>query len=111
MIKFISVEDVLPLRSSELREGKIAPKDMRFSTDSAEGTLHLGYFIKGELVSILTMHRQHYGQYKGEGYQMRGVATLEKFRGHRHQTVKFCHSLPAWAKGKLPMVQWPQKGA
>jgi ribosomal protein S18 acetylase RimI-like enzyme len=81
MIKFISVEDVLPLRSSELREGKIAPKDMRFSTDSAEGTLHLGYFIKGELVSILTMHRQHYGQYKGEGYQMRGVATLEKFRG------------------------------
>ncbi|MFD2145625.1 GNAT family N-acetyltransferase [Mucilaginibacter antarcticus] len=81
MIKFVSVEDVLALRSSELRSGKIAPKDMRYPTDNAEGSLHLGYFIKGQLVSILSMHRQHYGQYKGEGYQMRGVATIEQFRG------------------------------
>lgn len=81
MIKIISVEDVLPLRSSELRGGKIAPADMRYPTDKAAGTLHLGYFIKGQLVSILSMHRQHYAQYKGEGYQMRGVATIEKYRG------------------------------
>ncbi|MES2807855.1 MAG: GNAT family N-acetyltransferase [Bacteroidota bacterium] len=81
MIKFVSVEDVLPLRSSELRGGKIAPKDMRYPTDNADGALHLGYFIKGKLVSILSIHPQHYGQYKGEGYQMRGVATIEQYRG------------------------------
>jgi ribosomal protein S18 acetylase RimI-like enzyme len=81
MIKFISAQDVLPLRSSVLREGKITPNDMRYATDNAESTLHLGYFIKGELVSILSIHPQHYGQFKGEGYQMRGVATVEKYRG------------------------------
>jgi ribosomal protein S18 acetylase RimI-like enzyme len=81
MIKIISVEDVLPLRSSELREGKIAPQHMRYPTDKAEGSLHLGYFIKGQLVSILSIHRQQYGQYKGEGYQMRGVATIGQYRG------------------------------
>src|SRR5687768_17171632 len=81
MIKIISVEDVLPLRSGELRDGKIAPNNMRYPTDNAEGTLHLGYFIKGQLVSILSLHRQQYAQYEGEGYQMRGVATISQYRG------------------------------
>lgn len=81
MIKFVSVEDVLPLRNTVLREGKLTPNDMRYPTDNADDTLHLGYYIKGQLVSVLSIHRQQYGQYKGEGYQMRGVATVDKYRG------------------------------
>jgi len=81
MIRFISVNDVLPLRNTVLREGKLTPNDMRYPTDNAEGTLHLGYYIKGELVSILSLHLQPYGKFTGEGYQMRGVATIEKYRG------------------------------
>jgi GNAT superfamily N-acetyltransferase len=81
MIKFISVEETLPLRNSVLREGKLTPNQMRYPTDNADGSFHLGYYIKGELVSILSIHQQNYKQYIGEGYQMRGVATVEKFRG------------------------------
>jgi len=81
MIKFISVEETLPLRNSVLREGRLTPNEMRYATDSNDGSFHLGYYIKGELVSILSIHPQNYKQYTGEGYQMRGVATVEKYRG------------------------------
>ncbi|MES2429201.1 MAG: GNAT family N-acetyltransferase [Bacteroidota bacterium] len=81
MIKFISVEETLPLRNSVLREGKLTPNEMRYPTDNADSGFHLGYYIKGELVSILSIHPQNYKQFIGEGYQMRGVATVEKYRG------------------------------
>ncbi|MBC7398338.1 MAG: GNAT family N-acetyltransferase [Mucilaginibacter sp.] len=81
MIKFISVEDALPLRNTVLREGKLTPNEMRYPNDNAQGSFHLGYFIKGELVSILSFHLVGYKQFQGDGYQMRGVATIEKYRG------------------------------
>lgn len=81
MIKFIAVEDLLPLRNTVLRDGKLTPNECRFPTDKFEGNFHLGYFIKGELTSIASFHPQSYGQFKGEGYQIRGMATIEKYRG------------------------------
>ncbi len=81
MIKFISAEDTLQLRNTVLREGKLTPNEMRYPTDNAPGSFHLGYYIKGELVSIVSFHLQAYKQFKGDGYQMRGVGTAEKYRG------------------------------
>jgi GNAT superfamily N-acetyltransferase len=81
MIKFITVDEVLPLRNTVLREGKLTDNECRFPTDKAEGNFHLGYYIKGELVCIASFHPQPYGQFAGEGYQVRGMATAEKFRG------------------------------
>jgi GNAT superfamily N-acetyltransferase len=81
MIKFISVDDALPLRNTVLREGKLTPNEMRYPSDNAHGSFHLGYYIKGELVSIVSFHLQSYKQLSGEGYQMRGVGTIEKYRG------------------------------
>jgi GNAT superfamily N-acetyltransferase len=81
MIKFITVEELLPLRNTVIREGKLTPNECRFPTDNAEGNFHLGYYIKGALISIASFHPQKYGQFAGEGYQVRGMATADKFRG------------------------------
>lgn len=81
MIKFISVEELLPLRNTVLRDGKLTLNECRFPSDKSDGNFHLGYFIKGELASIASFHPQSYAQFKGEGYQIRGMATSEKYRG------------------------------
>jgi predicted GNAT family N-acyltransferase len=81
MIKFIEVKDTLPLRNTLLREGKLTLNECRFPTDNTEGNFHLGYYIKGKLVCIASFHPQNYGQFVGAGYQLRGMATVEKYRG------------------------------
>lgn len=81
MIKFIGVEDVLPIRKEVLRPGKLTPDDCRFPTDKLPGAFHLGLYLKGQLVSIASFHPQNYGTYTGEGFQLRGMATLEEYRG------------------------------
>lgn len=81
MIRFIRAEDTLPIRNEVLREGKLKPDECRFSGDEAEGAFHLGYYDQDKLVCIATFHLQNYGQFTGTGYQLRGMATLEAYRG------------------------------
>ena len=81
MIKFIQVEDLLPLRNTVLRQGKLMPDECRFPTDSVEGNFHLGYYIKGELVCIASFAPQKYGEFTGTGFQLRGMATAQNYQG------------------------------
>jgi GNAT superfamily N-acetyltransferase len=81
MIRFIPVEDTLAIRNEVLREGKFTLDECRFPTDKIEGAFHLGYFHKEQLVCIASFYPQQYGEYNGLGYQLRGMATLEKYRG------------------------------
>ncbi|MBL4676301.1 MAG: GNAT family N-acetyltransferase [Mucilaginibacter sp.] len=81
MIKFISADDVLPIRNMVLREGKLTLDECRFVNDDAEGTFHLGYFVGNELACIASFHPQEYEKFEGKAYQLRGMATLEKYRG------------------------------
>jgi len=81
MIRFIQVEELLPLRNVLLRGGKLTNDECRFPTDSLPGAFHLGYYIGQELVCIASFHPQSYGSYAGTGYQLRGMATIEKLRG------------------------------
>jgi GNAT superfamily N-acetyltransferase len=81
MIKFIPVEDTLPIRNNILREGKLTFDECRFPTDQLTGAFHLGYFEGEELACIASFHPQNYGQFTGTGYQLRGMATIEKYRG------------------------------
>ncbi|MDB5117921.1 MAG: family N-acetyltransferase [Mucilaginibacter sp.] len=91
MIKFIQVEDLLPLRNTVLREGKLTLDECRFPSDTIEGNFHLGYFIKGELVCIASFHPQGYGEFTGTAYQLRGMATTAHYRGQGigNQLVNF----------------------
>jgi predicted GNAT family N-acyltransferase len=81
MIKFINVGELLPLRNVLLREGKLTNDECRFPTDNLQGAFHLGYYIEEELVCIASLHPQSYGDFEGKGYQLRGMATVEKYRG------------------------------
>jgi GNAT superfamily N-acetyltransferase len=81
MIRFIPVEELLAIRNEVLREGRLTPDECRFAGDEFEGTFHLGYFDHDKLVSIASFHPKNYEGYQGTGYQLRGMATLESYRG------------------------------
>lgn len=91
MIRFIPVEDTLPIRNAILRGGKLTLDQCRFPGDEKEGAFHLGYFDGGKLVCIATYHPQDREGYAGKGYQLRGMATLEEYRGRGigNQVVNF----------------------
>ena len=81
MIKFIDLEALLPVRNVVLREGKLKPEQCIFPSDSLHGAFHLGYFKDDELACLASFHPQNYGEFTGVGYQLRGMATIEKYRG------------------------------
>jgi predicted GNAT family N-acyltransferase len=80
MIRFISTEDTLALRSAILREG-LAPELCLFDGDDDENTFHLGFFKNDDLICIGSFHYQGKEGYLGMGYQLRGMATKFDFHG------------------------------
>jgi len=81
MINFIEPEELLTVRSIVLREGKLELNECRFPTDTVPGAFHLGYYAAGQLASVVSLHPQSYKEFAGTGYQLRGMATLEQYRG------------------------------
>jgi len=81
MIKFIPAEAVTSVRNIVLREGKMPPGQPHWPTDDLEGAFHLGYFVGDELACVASFHPESYGEFTGTGYQLRGMATLETYRG------------------------------
>ena len=81
MIKFITADDVLPLRNEVLREGRLTPDECRFENDDAEGSFHLGYYAGDELACVASFHPKNYEGFEGKAYQLRGMATAETYRG------------------------------
>ena len=74
MVKFIRAEEVLPLRSLILRNGKPLAECV-FEGDTAYDTFHLGYINDSEIRSVATFMRNDFFPDEGEGYQLRGMAT------------------------------------
>ncbi|TFF40891.1 GNAT family N-acetyltransferase [Mucilaginibacter psychrotolerans] len=81
MIKFITADDVLPLRNVVLREGKLTLNECRFPNDNAEEAFHLGCYVGEELACVASFHPKGYEGYAGKAYQLRGMATAEQYRG------------------------------
>ncbi|WP_295648191.1 GNAT family N-acetyltransferase [uncultured Mucilaginibacter sp.] len=81
MIKFIPAEAVTSVRNIVLREGKMRPGQPHWPTDDLEGAFHLGYFVGDELACVASFHPESYADFTGTGYQLRGMATLETYRG------------------------------
>ena len=80
MIKFVSLKDVLPLRSLVLRNGKEL-QDCIFPGDYADGSLHLANTHLEEVISVLTFHLKDIPEFEGKGYQLRGMATHPHYHG------------------------------
>ncbi len=75
MIRFLSVDEVLPVRSEVLRGGKPL-SECYFPGDRDVGSFHLGYFSEEELTGVATFHLQSHPRFPGAGYQLRGMATI-----------------------------------
>ena len=80
MIKFITKDQTLDLRSSGLRGG-LERNLCGFDGDDDEGSFHVGYFQDEVLVSIATFHKQPREGFSGKGYQLRGMVTNRDFQG------------------------------
>ena len=91
MIRFIPVEDLLAIRNDVLRGGKLTPDECRFPSDELTGVFHVGYFADEALACIASFHPQGFGEFLGLGYQLRGMATKEKYRnqGMGNQLLNF----------------------
>ena len=80
MVKFILPEEVLPLRSLMLRNGKPF-EGCIFEGDNSYDTFHLGYLADNIIRSVATFMRNDFFPEDGEGYQLRGMATHPDFGG------------------------------
>jgi len=81
MIRFIPLNEVFDIRNIVLREGKLPPGQPRFPSDDVKGAFHLGYFVGDNLACVASFHPEPREPYQGVGYQLRGMATLEEYRG------------------------------
>lgn len=88
MVKFITSREVLPLRSTVLRDN-IALDDCVFQGDEVAGSFHLGCFVDNRIVSVASFFPQDHPPEvtstsrldTGDGYRLRGMATDRAFAG------------------------------
>lgn len=83
MIRFITAQQTLPLRSQVLRNG-LKESECIFDHDLYPSTFHMGYFEDGQLVSILTCMQENHGKLPKPAYRLRGMATApdSRFKGY-----------------------------
>ncbi len=75
MIRFITAEQTLPLRSLVLRNG-LPEAECLFDHDKLPTTFHLGYIDEmGEIVCVLTCMKENHGKLPKDAYRLRGMAT------------------------------------
>ena len=78
-IKKISAEETYPIRLEVLR--KNIPLPHTFNGDFDENTFHLGAFTNNQLIAVSSFMKVSKKEFKGSQYQLRGMATLERFQG------------------------------
>lgn len=100
MIRFITAEQTLPLRSLVLRNG-LSEAECLFPHDTLPSTFHLGYFDENnELLCILTCMRENHGKISKDAYRLRGMATHPD---HRRQgyAAELLHAAIEYLKSQL----------
>ena len=78
-IRFIKAEQTFPIRREVLRKNIDLPYKMDGDLDKE--TIHLGAFVNDEIVSIVSLIKKNNDFLKGEQFQLRGMATVAKYRG------------------------------
>ena len=78
-IKKIEASETYYIRLEVLRKG--IPLPVQFSGDEDLETIHLGAFKNGELIAVSSFMKAFNNSFKGEQYQLRGMATLPDYQG------------------------------
>ena len=80
-VRSISVAEARVLRDRVLRPGLPTGRSI-YPGDDAPDTLHLGAFVNGRLAAVATVcHESMPGTSDAGQWRLRGMATLEEFRG------------------------------
>ena len=101
-IKKISVEQTYPLRKEVLRKGMTLSHEMAGDKDAA--SFHLGLFDNGQLHCIASFMSSEHPDFKGEHYQLRGMATSEKARGRGYGSLILKAGLNELGKRKANLL-------
>lgn len=81
-VKEVPVEEILRIRSAELREG-LDPEQCRFDEDDDDGAIHLGLFNEGEIIGCLSVFRKQNKNFdKPDQHQYRGMAVTQAYQGN-----------------------------
>lgn len=73
MIRFATLEEVLPIRIEVLRNGQLEPTAYH-SEDPLPETFHVAYLEDNQVIGIASFHPVGLPEYEGLGYQLRGMA-------------------------------------
>lgn len=79
IVKRISAEQTHLIRKIVLRENIPLPYEFQGDYDST--TLHLGAFLKEELVAVASFMKVQLEGFEGVHFQLRGMATLKAHQG------------------------------
>ncbi len=117
MVKFIPFELTLGLRSKILRNG-LPAQECIFPTDQVQGAFHLAYYEGEEITCIASFFPKNHGERKELGYQLRGMATDDQFKGKGYGTklvqfaVEYIEKTNAayiWCNARASAVPFYQK--
>ncbi len=78
IVKEISADKTYDIRRKVLREN--IPLTEKIIGDLDSSTLHLGAFIKSEMVSVATFLKNEHDFFDGNQYRLGGMATLKEFQ-------------------------------
>lgn len=80
-VKKVSVEEILPIRSAELREG-LDPEQCRFEDDDDEEAVHLGLFNEGKIIGCVSVfHASNENFTDPNQHRYRGMAVSKDYQG------------------------------
>lgn len=91
LIKEISSEDTVPLRSKILRPGQDI-KNCIYPNDGDKDAFHLGAFIETKQIAIVSFYKENHPDLTGKiQYRFRGMATLNEYRkkGYASSLLRF----------------------
>ena len=78
-VKNISAEETYPVRLDVLR--KDIPLPYKLNGDFDKDTFHLGAFKNNQLIAVSSFMKSKNNNFKGNQFQLRGMATLENYQG------------------------------
>ena len=78
-IKKIGASETYAIRLEVLR--KNIPLPHKFEGDLDTDTFHLGAYKNGKLVAVSSFMKENNKNFEGAQYQLRGMATLNEYRG------------------------------
>ncbi|MCH4890968.1 GNAT family N-acetyltransferase [Acidaminobacter sp. JC074] len=81
IIKYIRADETYDLRHKILRPHR-PYEEIVYETDACDDSFHVGAYIKGKLVGIVSFNRDQLEGFDGDHYRLRAMATLPDYRMH-----------------------------